>query len=93
MASSSKIGEVRTEAIEPTMVRVPEGWFEMGCGHGRDDEKPVHRVWVDGFEIGAYQATNAEYARFVALAGAAAPISSNSTSKSSVAPPGIEGRP
>src|SRR5438128_1949091 len=33
--------------IEPEMVRVPEGWFGMGCESGRDDEKPLHRVWVD----------------------------------------------
>jgi len=73
MASSSKIGEERTEAIEPMMVCVPEGWFEMGCASGRDDEKPVHRVWVDAFELGAYQVTNAEYGCFLAATGAGAP--------------------
>src|SRR5271169_2584683 len=41
----------RMEAIEPVMVRIPEGWFSMGCENGRDDEKPVHRVWVDAFEL------------------------------------------
>ncbi|HXJ17162.1 MAG TPA: SUMF1/EgtB/PvdO family nonheme iron enzyme [Candidatus Polarisedimenticolia bacterium] len=53
------------EAIEPVMVRVPEGWFWMGCETGRDDEKPVHRVWVDAFELAACQLTNEEYARFL----------------------------
>jgi formylglycine-generating enzyme required for sulfatase activity len=48
------------------MVRIPEGWFAMGCEAGRDDEKPVHRVWVDAFELAACQVTNAEYARFLA---------------------------
>ena len=47
------------------MRRIPEGWFVMGCDAGRDDEKPVHRVWVDAFELAAYQTTNAEYTRFV----------------------------
>ena len=55
----------RIEVIEPTMVRVPGGWFWMGCEIGRDDEKPLHRVWVDAFELSAYQVTNEEYARFL----------------------------
>jgi sulfatase modifying factor 1 len=52
--------------VLPTMVRIPEGWFSMGCHSGRDDEKPVHRVWVDAFELGVCQITNAEYAQFLA---------------------------
>lgn len=38
----------------------------MGCETGRDDEKPVHHVCVDAFELAAHQVTNAEYARFLA---------------------------
>jgi Sulfatase-modifying factor enzyme 1 len=38
----------------------------MGCEIGRDDEKPLHRVWVDAFELAAYQVTNEEYACFLA---------------------------
>ena len=60
--------------LEPVMVRVPEGWFEMGCETGRDDEKPVHRVWVDTVEMGAYQVTNAEYGSLVAATSAAEPM-------------------
>ena len=56
----------RIEASEPVMVRIPEGWFWMGCEIGRDDEKPMHRVWVDAFELAAYQVTNQEYACFLA---------------------------
>ncbi len=37
----------------------------MGCDKGRDDEKPAHRVWVDAFELAAFQTSNEEYARFV----------------------------
>ena len=55
------------------MVRIPEGWFAMGCDTGRDDEKPVHRVWVDAFELAIYQVTRAEYARFLSATGTAAP--------------------
>jgi len=51
---------------EPVMLPIPEGWFSMGCLTGRDDEKHVHRVCVDSFELGARQVTNAEYAQFLA---------------------------
>ncbi len=36
----------------------------MGSEDGAENERPVHRVWVDTFEIVACQVTNAEYARF-----------------------------
>lgn len=49
----------------PDMRRIAGGWTEMGCDTGRDDEKPAHRVWVDAFELAAYQTTNEEYARFL----------------------------
>jgi sulfatase modifying factor 1 len=55
--------------LDPALVRIPEGWFQMGCVTGRDDEKPVHRVWVDAFGLAACQVTRAEYARFLAAAG------------------------
>jgi formylglycine-generating enzyme len=55
----------RSPISEPVMRRIPEGWFLMGCDAGRDDEKPAHRVWVDTFELAAFQTTNAAYARFL----------------------------
>src|ERR1700720_1250053 len=54
---------------EPRMTPIPEGWFQMGCEAGRDDEKPAHRVWVDAFELAAFQTTNSEYALFLNDAG------------------------
>jgi len=59
---------------EPIMRRIPEGWFQMGSDGGRDDEKPAHRVWVDAFELAAFQTTNADYARFLAETQHAAPL-------------------
>jgi formylglycine-generating enzyme len=53
------------DTLDPPMVSISAGQFSMGCETGRDDEKPVHRVWVDTFEIGAYQVTNAEYSAFL----------------------------
>jgi iron(II)-dependent oxidoreductase len=37
----------------------------MGCDAGQDNEKPVHRVWIDEFLLAARQVTNAEYGRFL----------------------------
>jgi sulfatase modifying factor 1 len=58
---------------EPQFAAIPAGWFTMGCADGRDDEKPVHRVWVDAFELAVYQVTRAEYAHFLADTGHTAP--------------------
>jgi len=55
----------RADSPAPMMRPIPEGWFLMGCDAGRDDEKPAHRVWVDAFDLAAFQTTNAEYARFL----------------------------
>lgn len=38
----------------------------MGCEQGRDEEKPAHRVSVDGFLLGVFPVRNAEYAAFLA---------------------------
>lgn len=45
----------------------------MGCEQGRDDEKPVHRVWVDAFEMAAFQVRNCDWAVFMADTGHPAP--------------------
>src|SRR5262249_6204955 len=45
----------------------------MGCEQGRDDEKPVHDVWVDEFAFGAFTITNAEYLQFVEDTGSEMP--------------------
>ncbi len=53
------------DIIAPAMLRIPEGWFLMGSETGQDNERPVHRVWVDAFELAACQVTNADYRRFL----------------------------
>jgi sulfatase modifying factor 1 len=58
-------------------VAIPPGWFLMGSEDGQDNERPVHRVWVDGFWLGERQVTNEEYANFVQATGADAPPFSN----------------
>jgi sulfatase modifying factor 1 len=59
---------------EPRMVRIPEGWFLMGSDAGQENERPVHRVWVEAFELGACQVTNAEYEKFIAATGHRKPL-------------------
>ncbi|HKW61398.1 MAG TPA: SUMF1/EgtB/PvdO family nonheme iron enzyme [Candidatus Acidoferrum sp.] len=76
-AASPSLGEsgsVRPRFIEPAMVRIPAQWFWMGCETGRDDEKPVHCVWVDSLELAAHQVTNAEFRSFLAATNAAPPL-------------------
>ncbi|HSP15329.1 MAG TPA: SUMF1/EgtB/PvdO family nonheme iron enzyme [Thermoanaerobaculia bacterium] len=51
--------------MEPRLVVIDATWFMMGSDSERDDERPVHRVWVDTFELGACTVTNAEYDIFV----------------------------
>jgi formylglycine-generating enzyme len=51
--------------VEPALLHIPEGWFLMGSENGQDCERPIHRVWVDAFQLAATQVTNAKYARFL----------------------------
>jgi sulfatase modifying factor 1 len=62
-ASSAAAGGYNNSGFE--LVQIPGGWFLMGCDTGQDNEKPVHRVWVDEFLLAARQVTNADYGRFL----------------------------
>jgi formylglycine-generating enzyme len=57
----------------PKLVAIPAGWFLMGSEDGQDNERPVHRVWVDSFRLAESPVTNAEYANFVTATGAETP--------------------
>src|SRR5271155_196850 len=59
---------------EPRVVPIPEGWFWMGSDAGQENERPVHRVWVGAFELGACQVTNAEYEQFLGATGHRKPL-------------------
>ena len=61
------------EQLAPKLVAIPAGWFMMGSESGQDNEKPVHRVWVDEFLLAECQVTNADFARFVRSTGRIAP--------------------
>ena len=53
------------------MVWVPAGEFTMGWDgpEGRLDERPAHRVRVDGFWIDETEITNAQFRAFAGAAG------------------------
>lgn len=55
----------------PGMVLIPGGDFTMGTDSelGWPDEKPAHRVHVDGFWIDATEVTNDEFRAFVTATG------------------------
>ncbi|HXY50594.1 MAG TPA: SUMF1/EgtB/PvdO family nonheme iron enzyme [Terriglobales bacterium] len=56
---------IPNSTVAPLLVSIPSGWFLMGSEAGQDNERPIHRVWVDGFQLAACQITNAEYVRFL----------------------------
>jgi formylglycine-generating enzyme required for sulfatase activity len=43
------------------MVLIPAGSFEMGSHGQREDEAPVHKVWIDSFLMDRHEVTQAEY--------------------------------
>jgi formylglycine-generating enzyme required for sulfatase activity len=45
----------------------------MGSETGQDNERPVHRVWVEAFCLASCQVTNAEYACYLEATGVAPP--------------------
>jgi formylglycine-generating enzyme required for sulfatase activity len=55
----------------PGMVWIPGGEFTMGTDSelGRADEKPAHRVKVNGFWMDETEVTNAQFRRFVESTG------------------------
>jgi formylglycine-generating enzyme required for sulfatase activity len=40
------------------MVLIPAGSFKMGSNNGKDNEKPVHTVYVDAFYMDKDEVTN-----------------------------------
>jgi len=57
-ASGSVTGEAPSAPPFPDMVWIPSTTFRMGSDKHYPEEKPVHRVLVDGFWIDRYPVSN-----------------------------------
>jgi formylglycine-generating enzyme required for sulfatase activity len=44
---------------------IPAGSFLMGSEEGYAEERPVHRVWVDAFDLAVFPVTQREYTAFL----------------------------
>jgi formylglycine-generating enzyme required for sulfatase activity len=53
----------------PNMAWIPGGTFRMGSDKHYPEERPVHRVTVDGFWMDRFPVTNERFERFVAETG------------------------
>ncbi|RLB07116.1 MAG: formylglycine-generating enzyme family protein [Deltaproteobacteria bacterium] len=51
------------------MVLIPAGEFMMGSENGEQDERPVHKVWVDAFYIDEHEVTVGQYRKFLQETG------------------------
>src|SRR5215472_16945291 len=57
------------EVLHPEMVHLAGGVFLMGSEHHYPEERPAHRVCVDGFWIDRTPVTNREFRHFVEATG------------------------
>ena len=73
LPATMSLGARLVPITDPLRSHIPAGWFSMGSDSGHDVEAPVHRVWVDSFDIAATQVTVDEYARFLNATGRTAP--------------------
>lgn len=68
---SFSIEPTPSEPAPPGMVWIPGGEFLMGSSdeEARDDEKPRHKVYVDGFFMDETPVTNRQFSEFVKATG------------------------
>jgi len=57
--------EINNSFIEPDMVYIEGGTFQMGSNDCGSSAKPVHKVTVSSFYMGKYTVTNREYCKYV----------------------------
>jgi formylglycine-generating enzyme required for sulfatase activity/S1-C subfamily serine protease len=62
-------------------VNIPAGEFMMGSEYGGADERPVHSVNLNTFQIGRYEITNRQYAQCVRAGACNAPGNSRYASE------------
>ncbi|MGB5687152.1 MAG: formylglycine-generating enzyme family protein, partial [Candidatus Electrothrix sp.] len=61
-----KQGDVMIDSVTGMkLVYMPKGCFMMGSNNGDDDEKPAHKVCVDGFWMGKYEITQGQWQKIM----------------------------
>ncbi|HKD52648.1 MAG TPA: formylglycine-generating enzyme family protein [Steroidobacteraceae bacterium] len=68
-APASAHSEPVMDSPYPDMVWVPGGTFRMGSDHHYPEERPEHRVHVDGFWMDRTPVTNRGFRRFIEATG------------------------
>jgi acetoin utilization deacetylase AcuC-like enzyme/formylglycine-generating enzyme required for sulfatase activity len=59
----SPLEDIKTKTgIE--MVKIPEGWFDMGSSSGSSDESPVHKVWISSFWMDRFEVVQEQFKKF-----------------------------
>ncbi len=75
LSAEVKRGNTRTNPVDGAeMVYIPAGEFIMGSNDGDDDEKPQHKVYLDGYWIYKYEVTVAQYRKFCKATGWQEPL-------------------
>jgi formylglycine-generating enzyme required for sulfatase activity len=63
-----------TPPKENPLMLIPAGGFSMGSEEGAYDEKLMHAVFLDAYQIQQYEVTQAQYAEFVRATGNRSPL-------------------
>jgi formylglycine-generating enzyme required for sulfatase activity len=64
--TAQRTGKTWTEPVTGMeFVYVKGGCYQMGSTQGGSDEKPVHKVCVDGFWLGKYEVTQGEWEKIM----------------------------
>jgi len=71
----------KSKTLEPTsvpetpMVEISEGVFSMGFDgtQALEDERPLHRVWLDAFAMDLYEVSTGQYALFLSATNRSEP--------------------
>ena len=58
----------KSKPIEPIMVTIPAGSFEMGS-ESAENSQPIHKVTLPEFSLGKYEVTVKEFRRFIEATG------------------------
>lgn len=73
MTASSSTDRAQKDTVSPpsfeAMAWIPDGTYLMSSDDFFPEERPVHRVAVDGFWMDEYPVTNAPFRRFIEATG------------------------